>query len=225
MATADEVAKVSPRDLAAVVASGKTGATTVAATIRLAARAGIRVMATGGVGGVHRGGESSFDISADLHELARAPVAVVCAGAKAILDLPRTLELLESLGVPVVGYGTPDFPAFYSRESGLSTPHSVATTEAAARLLEVQRAFGPGGLLVVQPPPADHALPREEVEAWIATALGEAASARITGAEVTPFLLQRISELSDGRTLTANVALLLENAKLAARIARHTATS
>lgn len=220
LATDPEVAKVSRRDLPAVLSSRLPGATTVAATICLAARAGIGVMATGGLGGVHRGGEASLDVSADLYELARVPVAVVCAGAKAILDLPRTLELLESLGVPVVGFGTSCFPAFYSIESGLTTPHTATTVDDVARLLEAQRALGLGGTLIVQPPPAEHALPLAELEGWIQTALEEAETARITGGAVTPFLLARVSELSAGRTLTANVALLLENARLAARIAR-----
>lgn len=225
MATGGEVAKVSRRDLPAILSSGVTGATTVAATICLAARAGIGMMATGGLGGVHRGGELSLDVSADLYELARVPVAVVCAGAKAILDLPRTLEVLESLGVPVVGFGTSDFPAFYSRGSGLATSHTAATVEAAARLLEAQRRLGLGGTLIVQPPPAEAALARELVERWVATALEEAVAARISGSDLTPFLLARIAELSEGRTLAANVALLLENAKLAARIAFATAAS
>ncbi len=219
MAIAGDVAKVSRRDLAALLASGATGATTVAATICLAARAGIRVMATGGVGGVHRGGETSLDVSADLYELARSPLAVICAGAKAILDLPRTLERLESLGVPVVGLGTSEFPAFYSRDSGLATPHTAATATDAARLLAAQRALGLGGVLVVQPPPAGRALPRAEVESWIAAALAEAEAAELAGAAVTPFLLRRVAELSGGRTLAANVALLLANARLAADIA------
>lgn len=219
MATAESVAKVSRRDLAAVIAAGSIGATTVAATICLAARAGIPVMATGGIGGIHRGGAASLDHSADLDELARVPVGVVCAGAKAILDLPRTLERLETLGVPVVGVGTAEFPAFYSRESGLATPHTAATPEQAARLLAAQRDLGLGGVLFVQPPPADEALPREEVEGWIARALDEAEAAAVTGGAVTPFLLQRVSGFSAGRALATNVALLLENARLAARIA------
>ncbi len=224
LATSSQVAKVSIRDLGAVLAAGGAGATTVAASIRLAARAGIGVMATGGLGGVHRGGETSLDVSADLYELARVPVAVVCAGAKAILDLPRTLELLESLGVPVVGFGTSEFPAFYSRESGLRTSHSVATVEEAAELLAAQAGLGRTGALIVQPPPAAAALPREQVEGWIGRAISEADASGVTGGEVTPFLLSRVSELSEGRTLAANVALLLENAKLAARIAGSSAS-
>ena len=219
LASAGDVIKVSRRDLAAVVASGATGATTVAATIFLAARAGISMMATGGLGGVHRGGEASLDVSADLHELARVPVGVVCAGAKAILDLPRTLEVLETLGVPVVGFRTSEFPAFYSRRSGLATSHQVTTAAQAARLLEAQAALGLGGVLVVQPPPAEQAIPNADVEEWTATALGEAAAEGVTGGAVTPFLLERVSALSGGRALSANIALLVENAKLAASIA------
>ncbi len=179
-------------------------------------------MATGGLGGVHRGGETTLDVSADLYELARVPVAVVCAGAKAVLDLPRTLEVLESLGVPVVGFETSELPAFYSRESGLSTPHTARTVDDLARFLAAQRELGPGGVLVVQPPPAAEALPASEVEHWIGRALTEAEAAGLTGSAVTPFLLARVAELSEGRTLATNRALLLENARLAARVARAT---
>lgn len=219
-ATDDDVAKVSRRDLAAVLATGALGATTVAGTICLAHRAGIRVMATGGLGGVHRDGEQSLDVSADLYELARTPVAVVCAGAKAILDLPRTLEVLETLGVPVVGYRTDRFPAFYSRESGLSTSSRVESTEELALLLEAQHALELStGLLVVQPPPADSALPRASVESWIADALTAAENEGVSGGDVTPFLLDHVARLSEGRTLVTNTALLLNNARLAARTA------
>lgn len=225
LATAGDVEKVSRRDVAVVLSSGASGATTVAATIFLAARAGIGVMATGGIGGVHRGGEASLDVSADLYELARVPVAVVCAGAKAILDLPRTLEVLETLGVPVIGFRTCDFPAFYSRESGLPTPHTASSAEEIARLLGVQRALALGGALIVQPPPEQAALPRAEVEAWIAAALDEAGAEGVTGGAVTPFLLERVGELSEGGTLAANTALLIENARLAAKIAVATAAT
>ena len=215
----DAVAKVSRRDLAAAVAGGGFGATTVSATMYLASLVGIRVMATGGLGGVHRGGESSLDVSADLEELARTPVAVVCAGAKAVLDLPRTLETLESRGVPVVGFRTSEFPAFYRRESGLPTSASVDSVEEAAALLKAQWELGLGGVLIVQPPPKEHDIPRARVERWIATALAEAEQRGIRGAPVTPFLLARINELSQGRSLETNEALLLENARLGARIA------
>jgi pseudouridine-5'-phosphate glycosidase len=220
LATARDVTKVSRRDLPAVLAAGGTGATTVAATICLAARAGISMMATGGLGGVHRGGESSLDVSADLYELARVPVAVVCAGAKSILDLPRTLELLESLGVPVVGYRTDELPAFYSSGSGHPTSARVDSPAEAARLLAAQRALGlESGTLLVQPPPEEHALPFSTVEGWIAQAIEEADATGVTGSRVTPFLLERVTQLSEGRTLAANVALLVRNAELAADVA------
>lgn len=220
MATADDVAKVSRRDLGPVLAAGGAGATTVAATICLAARAGMSMMATGGLGGVHRGGETSLDVSADLYELARVPVAVVCAGAKSILDLPRTLEVLESLGVPVVGYRTGKFPAFYSSETTYDTSARVESAAGAARLLAAQRTLGlESGVLFVQPPPPDHALPFSEVEGWIEQAGREADEAGVAGSALTPFLLQRVTRLSEGRTLATNVALLVQNAELAAEIA------
>lgn len=219
LAQAEGVAKCSPRDLPLVLAQGGLGATTVAGTIRIAAAHGIRVMATGGIGGVHRGGEASLDVSADLHELARSGVAVVCSGAKIILDLPRTLEVLESLGVPVVGYGTDRFPAFYARDSGLAVP-CVADVPGLARLVRAQAALGwPSGLVVAQPPPADLALPAAELEAWIAVALGEARAAGIRGAAETPALLAALARRSEGRTVALNEALVLENARLAARLA------
>ncbi|MFQ5747523.1 MAG: pseudouridine-5'-phosphate glycosidase [Gemmatimonadota bacterium] len=215
-----EVRKVSCRDLASVIAGGETGATTVAATARVATRAGIRVFATGGIGGVHRGGEESLDVSADLVELARSSVAVVCAGAKAILDLRRTLEMLETLGVPVIGYGTDELPAFYATESGLAVPHRADTPEEVARLLDAQWGLGPGGVVVAVPPPAAEALEREEMEALVARALADAGDAGIDGAELTPYLLAHLAEASGGRTLAANLALLARNARVAARIAR-----
>jgi pseudouridine-5'-phosphate glycosidase len=230
LSEADEVAKVSRADLAAVLASGWPGATTVAGTLAAAHLAGIRVFATGGIGGVHRGGETSLDISADLTELAHTPVAVICAGAKAILDLPRTLEVLETLGVPVVGYGTREFPAFYSRTSGLRLMHQVNTPEEAATLMEIQWGFGAHngksdrdrdatGIVFANPVPAESALRREEVESFISTALEAAQAAGVQGKSVTPFLLQELAQLSGGRTLHANTALLAANAKLAGRIA------
>lgn len=219
LAQAEGVAKCSPRDLPLVLAQGGLGATTVAGTIRIAAAHGIRVMATGGIGGVHRGGEASLDVSADLHELARSGVAVVCSGAKIILDLPRTLEVLESLGVPVVGYGTDRFPAFYARDSGLAVP-CVADVAGLAGLVRAQAELGwPSGLVVAQPPPADLALPAAELEAWIAVALGEARAAGIRGAAETPALLAALARRSEGRTVALNEALVLENARLAARLA------
>jgi pseudouridine-5'-phosphate glycosidase len=220
------VEKVSRRDLAAVVAGGRSGATTVAATALLAARAGIRLFATGGIGGVHRGGADSFDISSDLVELSRTPVAVVCAGAKSILDLPRTLEMLETLGVPVVGYRCDRFPAFYCRDSGLPLELRVDGPDEAARLLDAHGRLGlNGGVVFVRPVAEERALDERETEAWIERALREADRAGIVGKALTPWLLARLTELSDGRTLEANVALLLANADLAARIAVAEATA
>jgi pseudouridylate synthase len=219
LANAREVRKVSRRDLAAVLARRELGATTVAGTLACAALAGIRLFATGGLGGVHRGGELSLDVSADLAELARSPLGVVCAGAKSVLDLPRTLEVLESLGVPVVGYGTGRFPAFFCQDSGLDLPHRVDGPGEAARLLATHFALGPGGLVLAQPPPAAACLPEAEVEALVTEAEGEARRRGISGAALTPFLLARLVDRSGGRTLTVNKALLLANAAAAADIA------
>jgi pseudouridine-5'-phosphate glycosidase len=195
------------------------GATTVAGTIHLAAKLGIRVMATGGIGGVHRGGEASLDVSADLHELRRSGVAVVCSGAKMVLDLPRTLELLETLGVPVVGYGTGDFPAFYVRASGLPVAR-VDDVPGLAGVVAAQAALGwPSGIVVANPPPADLALPEAEVEAMLGLALAEARAGAASGKDETPFLLRRLAELSAGRTVRLNEALVLANARLAAALA------
>ena len=214
------IVKVSSRDIAAVAARGSDGATTVAATLVVAAKAGIAVFATGGIGGVHRGGESSLDVSADLYELARRPVAVVAAGAKAILDLPRTLELLESLGVPVVGYSTDELPAFYARASGLRLEARVDSPQAAAKLMRSHWNLGmPSGLLLANPPPAETALEATEAEALIAGALEAAAAAGIAGKDTTPYLLQRVAESSSGRTLAANRALIVHNARVAGAIA------
>ncbi|MFQ6016743.1 MAG: pseudouridine-5'-phosphate glycosidase [Kiloniellaceae bacterium] len=219
-ATADDVAKVSRRDLAVVLARKGAGATTVAATMAAAALAGIRLFVTGGIGGVHRGGETSLDVSADLRELARSPVAVVCAGAKSILDLPRTLEVLETWGVPVVGYGTGDFPAFFSRSAGLPLEARVDTPEAAAELMQIQWGLGlGGGLVFANPIPEAAALEKAVLEGWIERALAEAGTERITGQDVTPVLLARLSRLSDGRTLAANLALVEHNARVGAAIA------
>jgi pseudouridine-5'-phosphate glycosidase len=215
-----DIVKVSTGNLATALAQGRAGATTVAATLACAARAGIRVLASGGIGGVHRGSERSLDISADLSELARAPVAVVCSGAKAILDLARTLEVLETNGVPVLGYGTDEFPAFFARGSGLRLETRVDAPEAAAAVMRAQWALGlPGGLLVAVPLPDDAALDRGEVEAWTAHALAEAEARKVTGKDLTPFLLARLAELSGGRTLAANKTLLAHNAGLGGRIA------
>jgi pseudouridine-5'-phosphate glycosidase len=222
LAAAKDVVKVSRADLAAVVAGKRTGATTVAATMIIAGMAGIRTFATGGIGGVHRGGESSMDVSADLSELARTQVAVVCAGAKAILDLPRTLEVLETLGVPVVGFATREFPAFYCRESGLALLHSVTTPKEAAEIMKAQWGMPSaqmGGILFVNPPPKESALQKEEIEKFIEAALAAATKQGIKGKSATPFLLREVARLSEGKTLKANVDLLVSNARLAGKIA------
>lgn len=215
-----DAAKASRRDLAAVVARGLTAGTTVAATMFLAARAGIPIFATGGIGGVHRGAEDSFDISADLLELARSPVAVVCAGAKSILDIPKTLEVLETQGVPVIGYDTDWFPAFYARSSGERLEHRCDTPGELAALIAAHRRLDlPGGILVANPIPTEHALSSGEMEAIIARAVAEAAAQGITRKALTPFLLGHIVELTGGRSLIANIALIRNNAALAARVA------
>jgi len=212
--------KVSRRDLPFLVAAGETGATTVAATMIVAALAGIRIFATGGIGGVHRGAETSFDISADLQELARTSVAVVCAGAKAILDLKLTLEYLETHGVPVIGVGTDELPAFYSRQSGLAVDRRIdSAAEIAAVLHAKWRAGLEGGVLIANPIPPEHEIPHDEIDSFIGQALLEAQQWNIEGALVTPFLLNRVSELTDGRSLACNIELVLNNARLAARIA------
>jgi len=220
-----EVAKVSRADLPAVLAAGKTGSTTVAATMICAALAGIRVFATGGIGGVHRGAELSFDVSADLQELARTEVAVVCAGAKAILDLPKTLEVLETLGVTVIGYRCDELPAFYSRTSGLPVPLRRENAVEIAQVMAAKWATGQkdgslgGGLVVANPIPQEAEIPAREIEGHIERALGEATSRGIQGKAVTPFLLARLEALTGGASLTANVALVRNNARLAAEIA------
>ena len=218
LATDESAHKLSNRDLAAAVADEASGGTTVAATLRVAAMAGIRVFATGGIGGVHRG--SYWDVSADLPELVRRPVLLVCAGAKALLNLPATLEQLETLGVPVIGYQTDKFPAFYSIESGLPTSARADSSEQVAEIARAHWDLGGGGLMLAVPLPAEGALPRAEVESWIAQAINEAVPQRIQGQDVSPFLLQRVSELSGGRSLQANLALLRNNAMIAARVAK-----
>jgi pseudouridine-5'-phosphate glycosidase len=218
---AKEVAKLSRADLAACLALGGTGATTVAATMICARLAGIAVFATGGIGGVHRGAATSFDISADLRELAETPVTVVAAGAKAILDLPKTLEYLETLGVPVIAFGQDDFPAFWSRSSGLRAPLRMdSAAEIAAAHHMRARLRLPGGQLVANPIPAEAEIPREAILPHIEAALAEAASRGIAAKAVTPFLLQRIFQATEGRSLTANISLVLSNARLAAAIGR-----
>ncbi len=216
----DKVMKLSRADLAACLATGRTGATTVAATMICAHLAGIGTFATGGIGGVHRGAEGSFDISADLHELARTPVTVIAAGAKAILDLPKTLEVLETLGVPVIAFGQDQLPAFWSRESGLAAPLRMDDPAQIAASAHLRRKLGlGGGQLVVNPIPAPAEIPRAEMIPVVERALAEAEAQGISAKAVTPFLLQRIHELTEGRSLTANIALVQNNARLAARIA------
>lgn len=225
LANSANAAKVSRSDLSPVLASGKPGATTVAATIFIAALAGIRVVATGGIGGVHRNLEKNLDISGDLTELARTPMAIICSGVKSVLDVPRTLEVLETLGVPVVGYCTNEFPAFFSRESGLSLSYRVDSAPEAASLMGVQWELGQAGqgmsagIVIANPVSADVAIPRQEMESWIADALSLAETRGIRGKDMTPYLLQELARQSSGRTIKANIALLVDNARLAARIA------
>ena len=215
------VAKLSRADLAACLATGGTGATTVAATMIAAHLAGIGVFATGGIGGVHKGAEQSFDISADLNELAQTPVTVVAAGAKAILDIAKTLEVLETLGVPVIAVGQDGFPAFWSARSPFAAPLRMDTPEAIARAHAMRGALGlPGGQLVANPIPAEAEIPAETLAPVIAAAQREAEEQGIAGKAVTPFLLQRIFEQTAGRSLEANIALVRNNARLAARIAQ-----
>jgi len=225
LAQASGVMKVSRADLAVCLAANATGATTVAATMICAALAGIPVFATGGIGGVHRGAETSFDISADLAELGLSPVIVVAAGAKAILDLPKTLEVLETNGVPVIAYGQDDFPAFWSRSSGLKAPLRADTAAeiAAAHLIRGRLGLA-GGALVANPIPPEAEIARELIVPVIETALAEAEAQHVAAKAVTPFLLQRIFELTEGRSLEANIALVLNNARLASAIAREIVT-
>jgi pseudouridylate synthase len=217
---AAHVMKLSRADLAACLAQGKMGATTVAATMICAHLAGIDVFATGGIGGVHRGAETSFDISADLPELAATAVTVIAAGAKAILDLPKTLEYLETAGVPVIAYGQDDFPAFWSRSSGLKAPLRMDTAAEIARAQLLRTSLGlPGGQLIANPIPAGDEVAREIIDPVIETALAEAAAAGILAKDVTPFLLDRIFDLTKGQSLVSNIALVLNNARLGAAIA------
>ena len=212
-------AKAASRDLAPLLASGRLASTTVSGTMRVAAIAGIRLFATGGIGGVHRGAAASFDVSSDIDELAATPVAVVSSGAKSILDIAATLELLETRRVPVIGLGTDELPAFYSTSSGLRVPHRVDTAGEAAELIGLHLALpGAGGILFVQPPPRDLAIPAGEVDGWIQAATDEAGARGLRGGSVTPFVLGRVAELSDGRTLRTNIGLIVANARMAARI-------
>jgi pseudouridylate synthase len=211
--------KASRRDVAALLASSALAGTTVATTMQIAALAGVAVFATGGIGGVHRGADTSFDISADLEELGRTPVAVVCAGAKSILDLPKTLEVLETNGVPVLGYRTDDFPAFWARSSGLPVDHRFDSAPDIARVIALQFAMGMGGVLVANPIPAAAALDAGMIETQIAVAIADAEREGVSRKQLTPFLLKRIFELTDGRSLAANIALVEHNAAVAAEIA------
>jgi pseudouridine-5'-phosphate glycosidase len=218
LAQSKDVLKASRRDLGVAVAQQRTAATTVAASMFLAHRVGIRVFATGGIGGVHRG--DSWDVSADLLELARTPVAVVCAGAKTILDIPRTLEMLETLGVPVVGYVTDEFPGLFLRSSGERVTARVNTPAEAAALLRAHWRLDGAGVVVAQPLTADVALEANELEEALAVAQAEARRSQVRGAELTPFLLARLEQHTQGKTLRANQSLVIANARLAAQIAQ-----
>jgi pseudouridine-5'-phosphate glycosidase len=218
VATDADAVKISRRDIPTALSAQKTGGTTVAASIWIAHAAGLKVFSTGGIGGVHRG--STIDISADLPELARTPLIVVCSGAKAILDLPSTLEYLETVGVAVIGYQTDEFPAFYSRESGLPVSGRADSPGEIIRIARIQWKLGfQSAILVAQPPPADAALPRQDVEKAVHQALEDAAREGVTGAKVTPFLLKRVNELTGGFSKRTNTALIVQNARLATQIA------
>ena len=218
--TGQQAIKTSRRDLPFLVASGATGATTVAATMIIAALAGIKVFATGGIGGVHRGAATSFDVSADLQELARTEVAVVCAGPKSILDLGLTLEYLETHGVPVIGYCTDELPAFFTRDSGFGVDYRLDAPAEIARVMRAKQSLGlGGGLLIANPIPAEFALPRELIDGAIAQALVDASLQGVAGKALTPFLLDRVNALTGGLSLSANIALVLNNARLAATVA------
>ena len=211
------VAKASRRDMPSIVARGIDGATTVTTTMIIANMAGIKVFATGGIGGVHRGAETTMDISADLEELGQTPVMVVCAGAKSILDLGLTLEYLETKGVPVMGFGTDELPAFYTRKSGFGVDYRVDTPEELAAMFKAQRELGfNNGMLVTNPIPEEYAMPKEVIDAAIEQALAESVEQGVKGKETTPFLLARVSELTGGDSLDSNIQLVFNNAKVAA---------
>jgi pseudouridylate synthase len=220
LGSAKDVMKLSRRDLALAVATGQPGATTVAATMICAALAGIEVFVTGGIGGVHRGASSSFDISADLQELAQTSVAVVCAGAKSILDLPLTLEYLETHGVPVISIGQENFAAFFSRDSGLKADVRMDSAENQARFIRTKWQLGmQGGVVVSNPVPIDNEIPAQEINAIITQALQDASAQGIEGKSTTPFLLKRINELTQGKSLVTNIALVKNNARVGAQLA------
>ena len=214
------MAKASRRDLPMLVARGADGATTVATTMIVAHLAGIRVFATGGIGGVHRGAQTTMDISADLEELAHTPVMVICAGAKSILDLGLTLEYLETHGVPVLGYGTKELPAFYTRHSGFGVDYEVDSPEELARAFKAQGDLGfTGGMLVTNPIPEEYSMPKDVIDAAIDRAIRECEEQGIRGKDTTPFLLARVAELTGGDSLASNIQLVFNNARLAARTA------
>jgi pseudouridylate synthase len=220
LAQVQRAMKLSRADLAFAMSEGKTGGTTVAATMIAAALAGIKVFATGGIGGVHKGAETSFDISADLEEFSLSPVIVVCAGAKAILDLDKTFEVLETKGVPVVGYGVNELPAFWSRQSGLKAPLQLDTPKQIAQFQRQRQMLGiTGGMLIANPIPQVVEIPQVEMNGYIERALREAAQSGVKGKSVTPWLLARLVEITEGKSLIANIALVENNARLAAKIA------
>ena len=220
MCEAKDVGKVSRRDVPVYCALGKNGATTVASTMILASMAGVRVFATGGIGGVHRGGQDSMDISADLQELAHTPVTVVCAGAKQILDIGRTLEYLETMGVPVIGHDTDEFPAFYCRRSGFGVDYNARTEAEIAKIIKAQRELGfSGGILVGNPVPEEYGLGNVYMERIIDEALKAAEEAGVRGKNITPFLLSKVKDLTGGESFETNVMLALNNARCASRIA------
>ena len=219
------ITKASRRDLAVLCARGEDGATTVTTTMIIAHMAGIKIFATGGIGGVHRGAETTMDISADLEELGQTPVMVVCAGAKSILDLGLTLEYLETKGVPVIGFGTKELPAFYTRQSGFQVDYRIDTVEELAAAFKAQNELGmKGGMLVTNPIPKEYAMPLETINAAIDQAIAEAEEKGIKGKETTPFLLARVAELTGGNSLASNIRLVYNNAKVAAQTAAVYAT-
>ncbi len=211
--------KASRRDMAAIISSKQMAGTTVATTMIIAQMAGIKIFATGGIGGVHRGGSESFDISADLNELSSTKVGVVCAGAKSILDIAKTLEVLETNGVPVIGYKTNDFPAFYLRKSGFFVDHNFDNEQQIAKMLKLQWQLNMGGVLIANPIPKQYEMKQSEIEGYISSALKKADELGIKGKDITPFLLKSIFEMSEGKSLIANIALVKNNAKVAAEIA------
>ena len=215
------IPKVSRRDLPVIMATGSWGATTVATTMIIAAGGGVSFFVTGGIGGVHRGAQETFDVSADLEELARTDVTVICAGAKAILDLPKTLEVLETKGVPVLGFGTDELPAFYTRKSGLKVDYACSDYEEAARIVLAKREMGlSGGILITNPIPEEYSMPEEEISSVIEKAVAEMEEKGIKGKECTPFLLSRIAQITEGKSLASNIQLVFNNAAVGTEIAK-----